>query len=291
MDSVRPGERRRVAQGTERHRDGVSLRCAGRPTGSLQDYEEANVKGTVRLAGLAAEAGAKTLVYVSSLAVYGSRKAAAHMWTRHAPYDDRAVERGFYTQSKLAAEKALLEYAATHDGPRVVILRPGSIYGPGATLPTGNLQLPSSIKRPIIAGSRRVPTALVYIDNVIDAMFAAANSDVRTGSIYNVVDSDVNQGEVGRILGEVSQGYIRPLFVPYIIVWSMMLGIDLLSLIRRRRLGTARYRLERTLANMRFKCAAARKELKWTPRVSVADALARTVGSSPEIPRKPQFLR
>jgi hypothetical protein len=47
----------------------------------------------------------------------------------------------------------------------------------------------------------------------------------------------------------------------------MMLGIDLVSLIRRRGLGTARYRLERTLANMRF-MAAARKELQWTPRVS-----------------------
>ena len=146
-------------------------------------------------------------------------------------------------------------------------------------------------KRPLIAGSRRVPTALVYIDNVIDAMLAAAKSDVHTGSIYDVVDSDVNQGELGRILGEVSQGYIRPLFVPYFVVWSMMLGVDLISLIHRRQLGTARYRLERTLANMRFKCAAARKELKWTPRVSVAEALARTVESSPDIPHKPLFLR
>ncbi len=41
------------------------------PPGSLHDYEEANVKGTIRLARLAAEAGVKTLVYVSSLAVYG----------------------------------------------------------------------------------------------------------------------------------------------------------------------------------------------------------------------------
>ena len=66
----------------------------------------------------------------------------------------------------------------------------------------------------------------------------------------------------------------------------MMLGVDLLSLIRRRRLGTARYRLDRTLANMRFKCAAAREELKWNARVSLVDALARTVESSPDIPRK-----
>src|SRR5262249_40061828 len=38
------------------------------PPGSLEDYEDANVNGTVRLARLAGEAGVKTLVYTSSLA-------------------------------------------------------------------------------------------------------------------------------------------------------------------------------------------------------------------------------
>ncbi len=167
------------------------------PPGSLQDYEEANVKGTVRLARLAAEMGVKTLVYVSSGMVYGIPRGGGPYVDETAPYDERAIERGVYTQSKLAAEKALLDMRPTHSSPRVIVLRPGSIYGPGAKLPIGNLQLPSSIRRPLIAGSRRVPMNLVYIDNVIDAMLAAANSDVHTGSVYNVVDSDVDQGEVG----------------------------------------------------------------------------------------------
>jgi len=261
------------------------------PPGSLQDYEEANVKGTVRLARLAAEAGVKTLVYVSSLSVYGIPRGHDPYVVESAPYDERASERGYYTQSKLAADKALLEYAAAHNSPRVIVLRPGSIYGPGVPLPMGNLQLPSSSKRPLIAGTRSVPTALVYVDNVIDAMLAAASSEVRTGSIYNIVDSDVDQGELGRILHKVSQGYIRPIFVPYIVVWSMMLGLDLLSLIRRNGLGTARYRLDRTLANMRFKCVAARQDLNWNSRVPLIDALARTVESSPDIPREIRALR
>ncbi|MEP7308721.1 MAG: NAD-dependent epimerase/dehydratase family protein [Acidobacteriota bacterium] len=261
------------------------------PPGSLQDYEEANVTGTVRLARLAAEAGVKTLVYVSSLAVYGIPGRGGPYVDETAPYDEKAVDRGFYTQTKLAAERALLEYVAQHSSPRVVILRPGSIYGPGVKLPIGNLQLPSSTKRPLIAGGRGVPMALTYVANVVDAMIAAANSDVRTGRVYDVVDSEVSQGEVGRTLREVSHGYIRPIFVPYPVVWSMMLGIDLLSLIRRRKLGTARYRLKRTLANMKFKSAAARSELKWQPRVSLADALTRSVESSPEVPHPASVSR
>ena len=256
------------------------------PPGSLRDYEEANVKGTLRLARLAAETGVNTLVYISSLAVYGIPRGRGPHVDETAPYDERAVDRGVYSQSKLAAEKALLEYAAKHSTPRIIVLRPGTIYGPGAALPIGNFQLPSSSRRPMIAGSRRVPMALVYIDNVIDAMLAAADSDVRTGSVYNVVDCDVNQGEVARALREVTQGYIQPIFVPYIVVWSMMLGVDLLSLFRGNKLGTARFRLARWLANMRFPCTAARQELKWKSRVSLMDALARTIESCPDIPRK-----
>jgi predicted dehydrogenase/nucleoside-diphosphate-sugar epimerase len=256
------------------------------PPGSLRDYEETNVQGTLRLARLAAESGVNTLVYISSLAVYGIPKGRGPYVDETAPYDERAVDRGVYSQSKLAAEKALLEYAAEHSTPRVIVLRPGAIYGSGAALPIGNLQLPSSSRRPIIAGSRRAPMALVYIDNLIDAMLAAAKSDIRTGSVYNVVDCDVNQGEVARALREVTRGHIQPVFVPYIFVWAMMLGVDLLSLIRRGRLGTARYCLARWLANMRFPCTAAREELNWKPRVSLMDALARTIESCPDIPRE-----
>jgi nucleoside-diphosphate-sugar epimerase len=56
-----------------------------------------------------------------------------------------------------------------------------------------------------------------------------------------------------------------------------MLALDLVSLARTRKLGTARYRLKRTLAPMRFDCAAARKDLAWQPRVTLADGLARVL--------------
>jgi 2-alkyl-3-oxoalkanoate reductase len=251
------------------------------PPGSLEEYEEANVKGTLRLARLAAETGVKTLVYISSLSVYSSPKGRTPYLDETARYDPRAADRGVYTQSKLLAEKALLDYVSLHDKPRVIVLRAGTIYGPGAKLPIGRFQLPSTNKRPIIAGSRRVPMPLVYVDNLIDAMLAAAGRDLRTGSIYNVVDSaEVDQGDVARTLSEVTQGESRPVFLPYSVVWMLMLGVDVLTLLRRRKLGTARFRLHRTLANMRFKCSAARKDLEWQPRVALADGLARTVEAS-----------
>ena len=63
-------------------------------------------------------------------------------------------------------------------------------------------------------------------------------------------------------------------FAPYPLVWALMLGVDLVSLLRHRKLGTARYRLRRTLAPMRTECAAARKDLGWRPRVRLAEGLS-----------------
>ena len=34
-----------------------------------------------------------------------------------------------------------------------------------------------------------------------------------------------------------------PVFLPYFVVWTMMLGVDLFTLVRRGKLGTTRFRL------------------------------------------------
>ena len=60
-----------------------------------------------------------------------------------------------------------------------------------------------------------------------------------------------------------------------------MLALDLFSLVRTGQLGTRRYRLQRSLAPMRFECAAARKDLGWRPRVTLAQGLARVLEGDP----------
>ena len=254
--------------------------CAGLcgAPGTLRDYEAVNVEGTTRLLRLASECGVKQLVHVSSMSVYAAPAEAGMTLDESAPLDQRAAERGAYTQTKLSAERAVLDYARHHRFPRVVVLRPGTIYGPGAKLPTGRFQLPSPSGRPIVAGSSRIPAGLVYVDDVVEAMLAAARSTVASGSVYNLVDSgDCDQGELARTLQQVSGGRIRPVFAPYPLVWTAMFGVDLLSLVRYRKMGTARYRLHRTLANMRFECTAARRDLGWAPRVPLVTGLARTL--------------
>lgn len=257
--------------------------CAGLcgAPGSLEDFEATNLQGTALLLRLASECGVKNFVYVSSMSVYAAPTRPQVLLDEAAPLDARAGERGAYTQSKLAADVAVLDYARRHRFPRIVVLRPGTIYGPGAKLPMGRFQLPSSARRPIIAGSPRIPAGLVYVDDVVEAMLAAADAKVPSGSVYNLVDSSsCDQEELARTLQQVSGGRIRPLFAPYPMVWALMLGADLVSLLRHRKWGTARYRLRRTLAPMRFECAAARKDLGWSPRVPLTVGLSRVLNQS-----------
>jgi nucleoside-diphosphate-sugar epimerase/predicted dehydrogenase len=283
-DLTREDDVKRALSGIE-----TVFHCAGMvgPPGSLADYERANVKATLSLAQLAAPAGVKTFIYVSSVSVYGSVPESKYL-DESAPYDPRAKDRGVYTQTKLEADKALLEFVSRQNGhrtPRIIILRPGTIYGPGAALPLGRFPLPSPHRFPIITGSRRVPVPLTYIDNMIDAMLSAVQSEAPTGSIYNVVDSaKLDQGRLCRTLRKISNGRIRPVFLPYPFVWGMMLGIDAISLVRQGKLGTARFRLRRTLADMRFNCTAARKCLGWQPRISLTEGLTRVISKSTERP-------
>ncbi len=93
----------------------------------MEQYEEANVKGLIRWAKPAVEAGVSNLIYISSISVYVPP--SGPYLDETAPYDRRAADRGLYTQTKLAAEESLLEYARNHPSPRIITLRPGTIYG------------------------------------------------------------------------------------------------------------------------------------------------------------------
>jgi nucleoside-diphosphate-sugar epimerase len=256
---------------------------AGAP-GSLEDYVRVNVDATVRLLELAEKAGVEKVIYLSSIGVYAMPRSSQQFVEEDSPFDSKAAERGCYTQGKVRAEETLKVYVCEHREPRLTILRPGTIYGPGSELPIGRLPLFRSHRGGLVAGGRGVPMPLVHVDNVIDAMLAAAAANVPSGRAFDIVDSpDLDQGEVARLLREVSGGRIRLLFVPYLLVWTLMLGLDLIGLVRRGRMGTMRYRLKRTLADMRYRCTAAHQELGWKARIPQADGLAGMVGQARDI--------
>ena len=85
-----------------------------------------NVDGTMRLARLAAQAGVKRFIFMSSLKVNGEFSDPGR------PFVETDGPKPFYPYgiSKLEAENALLQFS-TSSNMDVVIIRPPPVYGPG----------------------------------------------------------------------------------------------------------------------------------------------------------------
>jgi len=69
-----------------------------------------------------------------------------------------------------------------------------------------------------------------------------------------------------------------------IVIDTMMRAADVAAFVRSGRVGTMHYRFVRTVADMRYACLAARDRLQWSPRVSLAEGLARVLARMEEPP-------
>ncbi|HZG36884.1 MAG TPA: NAD-dependent epimerase/dehydratase family protein [Gaiellaceae bacterium] len=89
---------------------------------SRESIRSVNVEGTANVFAASLEAGVRRVVFISSTAVYGVPE-------RHPIHeDDPLVGVGWYGESKIAAERLCLEFAAR--GLDVVVVRPKTFVGP-----------------------------------------------------------------------------------------------------------------------------------------------------------------
>lgn len=132
-----------------------------------ESLRRVNVQGTVRAAELAAEAGVRRFVYLSSAK---ARERADH-----------------YGWSKHAAEEALRRIAA-QSGMELVILRPPLVYGPRVR--ANFLALLRAIAHgwPLPLAGIRNRRSLVYVGNLCDAVAACLESAPAAGRTFYVAD-------------------------------------------------------------------------------------------------------
>ncbi len=94
------------------------------PGHKTQEYFETNLLGAENVCAWASAVGCATMVFASSISPYG-------------PSEERRTEMSLpapetpYGSSKLAAEKIHLAWRAGGDGRKLLILRPGVVFGPG----------------------------------------------------------------------------------------------------------------------------------------------------------------
>jgi UDP-glucose 4-epimerase len=145
-------------------------------------YERINVGGTATVVKAAVEAGVKRLVFFSTIAVYGNSN--GQILTEDTP----AKPDTFYAETKLAAERIVLD-AKRGDGQSLgTVLRFGAIYGARVK---GNYQrLVQALTRrrfiPIGDGSNR--RTLIYDKDVAQATVLAVQHPKAAGKLYNAPD-------------------------------------------------------------------------------------------------------
>lgn len=145
-------------------------------------YERINVGGTATVVKAAIKAGAKRVVLASTIAVYGPSNGQI-LNEDSVPHPDT-----FYAQTKLAAEKIVLNAKRADSQPIGTVLRFGAVYG--ARIKGNYQRLLRSLARgrfiPIGAGHNR--RTLVYDKDVARAVVLAVQHPAAAGNIYNVTD-------------------------------------------------------------------------------------------------------
>ena len=150
-------------------------------TDVIDAFRKVNVLGTERLARIAAKAGVKRFIFISSVKVNGEGSS----W----PYteNDLPEPRDAYGVSKLEAEQAVARVAC-ETGLQTVILRLPLVYGPGAKANFKNLVKLVSSGLPLPFKSIRNRRSLIYLGNLVDAISVCVNHPLAAGETFMVSD-------------------------------------------------------------------------------------------------------
>jgi nucleoside-diphosphate-sugar epimerase len=243
--------------------------------GGIAEFASGTVWGTRNIVDACERNGVRKLVYVSSMTVLHN---AGHLpdapITEKFPYEPFAARRGLYSQTKLEAERTVLQ-AADENRIHAVVLRPGQIYGPGAEKapPAGAITMGG---RWVVVGSGAHYVPLVYIENVVDALMLAAQKELPNGAIFQLVDPEgIRQKEYVAWVRRSGRP-VRASYVPAWLLKGVGLGVVALSKVLRRPPPLSPYRVSSITPLWPCDCTAAHTQLGWVPRVSIQEGLAIT---------------
>lgn len=151
-----------------------------------RDYNDVNVGGTVALTEAIRDAGVQRIVLASSATVYGPQPAQP---VSESAWPHPQVP---YAVSKLAAEHYIFALGGLY-GITTVALRIFNAYGQGQRVPPVHAPVIPHFVHSLMSGASLVVHGdgsqtrdFVYIDDVVDALIAAADADNVDRTVINV---------------------------------------------------------------------------------------------------------
>lgn len=223
-------------------------------------YRSANTTATLALARAAARAGARRLIFLSSIKVNGEHSEPGRPFTAM----DRPSPQDPYGVSKLEAELGL-HRVASETGLEVVVIRPPLVYGPGVKANFASLMRAVSRGLPLPLGAatdnRR---SLVALDNLVDLLLTCLDHPAAAGQTFLVSDGDdLSTTDLIRRMGQAVGRPARLLPVPTSL---LNLGAALVG-----KTAVA----QRLLGNLQVDITHTQKTLGWAPPIGVDEGLRR----------------
>jgi len=236
---------------------------------SADMFWKVNYLGTRNVLEACAHRDLRRFVFTSTVTVMGSitdpPADETRLYNPTSPYD----------RSKCEAEKLALHYHQKFNMP-VTIIRPAVVYGPGNMY---HLKLCRWIKRGnLLIGNMNNRLHLSYIDNLIQGITLAAEKPKALGEVYIIADAEpITWRRYVYLIREAIGMSHRDGQIP---VWtvkaaarmfeaaSSMLGTDPLL---------ASHWVEELTRNFAYDISKARRDLGYSPKVSLREGVSRTV--------------
>ena len=216
-----------------------------------------NCEMSLHLASVAAEAGVRRFIYLSSVGVHGISNARPFVVSDvPAPKED-------YAASKLEAEIGLKEIAKK-SGMEVVIIRPPLVYGRNAPgnfkkltkLASKNLLLP--------LGGLNNRKSLVALENLVDLVITCVNHPKAANETFLVSDDrDVSTSELLKLISQAAGNKPKLLPVP---IFFLKIGATILG---------KKAEMEKLCSSLQVDITHTKETLGWVPPISLEEGIKR----------------
>jgi len=225
----------------------------------------------------------RRFVNISSFAVYTNMgKPHGRLLDESSPVEqDAGSSRDAYCFAKVKQDEIVIEYGKKFAIPYVIV-RPGSVYGPGKAAITGRVGTGAFGIYLHLGGSNPIP--LTYIDNCADAVVLAGLAKGVDGEVFNVLDDDLPSSRRLLRLYKKHVGHFRSIYVPHAISYLFCRLWEKYSNWSEGQLPPAfnRGRWHAEWKKTRYSNDKLKTRLGWTPKVPMAEGLAHYFASCRE---------
>jgi nucleoside-diphosphate-sugar epimerase len=215
-------------------------------------------------------------VNISSFAVYTNTQKSRWKPLDESSQVEKHAERygDAYCFAKVKQDEIVIEYGERFAIPYVIV-RPGSVFGPGKEAITGRVGIDSFGVFLHLGGSNPIP--FTYIDNCADAIVLAGLKSGVDGEVFNVVDDNLPSSREFLRLYKRNVGHFPSIYVPRVVSYALCGLWERYSNWSHGQLPPTfnRRRWQAEWKKTRYSNEKLKERLGWTPRVSMTEGLIR----------------